>query len=280
MFDLLNKINSRPQLFGVYTTPEMWNDEYVSKKMLEFHLNPDTEMASRNPDFINRSASWIINKFGIDKNSSVCDFGCGPGLYTSRFAETGADVTGIDLSENSINYAGQTAGRKNLTIDYVISNYLDFITDKKFDLITMIYCDFCVLNQEQKKVLFEKFRNYLKPDGHLFLDVFSLNLFNSFKEGNSFEFVKTDGFWSAEPHYIFKNTFLFNDEKVFCDKYNIYEATREREIYNWLKCYNLETIKNEFSANGFTVLEHFENVAGDAYTGSSNEIALVAKVKA
>ena len=58
-------------------------------------------------------------------------------------AEKGASVTGVDFSERSIRYARESAAEKNLDIDYINMNYLDFRTDVQFDLITMIYCDFC-----------------------------------------------------------------------------------------------------------------------------------------
>ncbi len=277
MFNTLKNINTRPQLFGIYTTPDMWNDDYISKQMLEFHLNPESELASRNIEFIQRSIDWIVDKFQIVPGTQVCDFGCGPGLYTTGFAETGADVTGVDLSTNSINYARKKTEDNDLQINYVNQNYLEFETDKKFDLITMIYCDLCVLNPEQRKKLFENFSKFLKPDGQLLLDVFSLNMFTSFQESATFENNSNGGFWSPDPHYVFKNTFLFQDEKVFCDKYNIFEENREREIYNWLQCYSLETIKAEFEENGFEVTECFANVAGDKFNSDTNEIALIAK---
>lgn len=85
--------------FQYYTANELWTDEYTSQKMLEYHLDENINASSRNKIFIDNSVKWIIANFGIDCNSSVCDFGCGPGLYTSQFAEKGASVTGIDFSE-------------------------------------------------------------------------------------------------------------------------------------------------------------------------------------
>lgn len=36
-----------------------WNDEYISKYMLEAHLNPDFEGASRKLSFIDKSVRWM-----------------------------------------------------------------------------------------------------------------------------------------------------------------------------------------------------------------------------
>ena len=84
MFELLEKINRRPEPYEFYTTPDMWNDPYVSGQMLKYHLMEDVDLASRNMDFIDRSANWIINEFKIGTETSVCDFGCGPGLSILR----------------------------------------------------------------------------------------------------------------------------------------------------------------------------------------------------
>ena len=151
MFNILEEINSRPTPFQFYTAEYLWTDEHTSKKMLEYHLNEAVDLSSRNKDFISRSVKWIVSHFGIGVNTIIADFGCGPGLYTTQFAEKNADVTGIDFSERSIRYAKETAARKGLNIDYVCQNYLDFETEKGVDLITMIMCDFCALSPTQRK---------------------------------------------------------------------------------------------------------------------------------
>ena len=63
--------------------------------------------------------------FGISDPMRICDFGCGPGLSTTRFAEEGADVTRIDLSDRSIRYAEGVAREKNLSIRF--EDLRDFI---------------------------------------------------------------------------------------------------------------------------------------------------------
>jgi len=121
--------------------------------MLEYHLDESVDLSSRNKDFIDRSVKGIVSHFGIDRHTAIADFGCGPGLYTTPFAERVADVTGIDFSERSIHYAKETAVRKSLVIDYVCQDYLEFETEKRFDLITMIMCDYCALSPIQRKNL-------------------------------------------------------------------------------------------------------------------------------
>ena len=121
MFKELKEITTRPAPFQFYTAYELWTNEHTSKKMLEYHLDETNDLSSRNKDFIECSVEWIVSRFGVDKNTEIADFGCGPGLYTTRLAERGAIVTGIDFSENSIKYATHVAEQKKLTIDYVLT---------------------------------------------------------------------------------------------------------------------------------------------------------------
>ena len=116
------------------------------------HGKSRIDVSSRNKDFIERSVEWIIAHFGVGKDTEIADFGCGPGLYTTRLSEHNAIVTGIDFSENSLTYAKRVAAQKGLKIDYVHTNYLDFKTTSRFDLILMIMCDFCVLSPEQRRI--------------------------------------------------------------------------------------------------------------------------------
>ncbi|GAH68668.1 unnamed protein product, partial [marine sediment metagenome] len=137
--------------------------------MLKYHLNESIDVSSRNKSFIEKSVRWITSHFEVDNKTEIADFGCGPGLYTNGLAERGAIVTGIDFSGNSLNYAKQVAAEKSLNVNYVLKNYLDFETTNRFDLITMIMCDFCVLNPEQRKKMLSKFHSLLKPDGSVLL---------------------------------------------------------------------------------------------------------------
>jgi len=276
MFKALKEINIRPEPFQFYTADDLWTDEYTSRQMLEYHLNESIDISSRNKNFIERSVEWIVAHFGVDHKTEIIDFGCGPGLYTTRLAEHGAKVTGIDFSKSSIQYAKKAAEEKGLDITYVVENYLHFNTTDQFDLITMIMCDFCALSPAQRKVMFSKFLSCLKPGGSILLDVYSLNSFNQKEESASYELNQLYGFWSPDDYYGFVNTFKYEEEKVILDKYTIVEKSRKRIVYNWLQYYSKDSLIKEFEENGLKVETLFSDVAGKAFTPESTEIAIVA----
>jgi len=105
VFEEIENINTRPEPFEFYTASDLWTDEHTSKQMLTYHLNEDIDMSSRNAEFINRSVEWIASRFNVGAGTKIADFGCGPGLYATKLAQRQADVTGVDFSKRSIQYA-------------------------------------------------------------------------------------------------------------------------------------------------------------------------------
>jgi len=277
MFRELEEINFRPEPFQYYTAEELWTDEHTSKQMLEFHLNEFVDASSRNKKFIYRSVNWITSNFGVDNTTNICDFGCGPGLYTTRLSGKGAQVTGIDFSKRSIDYAKKVAQEKGLEIDYVLQNYLTYETNKRFDLITMIMCDYCALSPNQRKELLQKFYKLLNPNGSILLDVYTLESFNKRDEQSVYEVNSLNGFWSSEKYYGFLNVFKYEEEKVILDKYTIVENNRIRVVYNWLQYFSQESLKAEIEANNFIIQNIYSDVAGSTFDSKYSEMAIIAK---
>lgn len=277
MFDELGRIDERPKPFEFYTAEDLWTDEHISARMLSFHLHETLDMASRNRKFINRSVEWITSRFCLGKNSTIADFGCGPGLYTNRLAEYGAHITGIDFSERSIEYARKNAVHENLNVRYIKQNYLDFETEERFDLVLMIMCDFCALSPAQRKKMLSKFHTITKPGGRVLLDVYSMADYEQREETAKYEMNLLDGFWSPNPYFGFLNIFKYDIEKVVLDKYTIVEPHCTRTVYNWLQYFTPEKLETEFADSEFCIEALYADVAGSAYDPNLNEFAVVAK---
>jgi len=276
MFEELEKINERPEPFQFYTASDLWTDEHTSKQMLSFHLNEAIDISSRNVEFIDRSVKWIASEFKISWDSKIADFGCGPGLYAVRLAKLGANVTGIDFSKRSIEYAKEVAAREKLNISYVNQNYLEFETKERFDLVLMIFCDLCALSPTQRKGILSKFHKILNPGGSVFLDVYSLSAFEKREEAATYEVNQLKGFWSPNKYYGFLNTFKYDKEKVVLDKYTIIEPERIRQVYNWLQYFAPEDLEREFIEAGLSVKGLYSDVAGTPYDRKSSEFAVIA----
>lgn len=277
MFEELERINARPKVFGFYTAGDLWTGDHVSKRMLSFHLDERTDVSSRNAAFIDRSVEWMVSRFDIGEGTKIADFGCGPGLYATRLARRRADVTGIDFSPRSLEYARRAASSEGLSIRYVLQNYLGFESRERFRLILMIMCDLCALSPDQRRVLLTKFHAHLEPGGSVLMDVYSMSAFERREETARYEVGLLDGFWSPDRYYGFLNTFKYREDKVILDKYTIVEARGTRTVYNWFQHFTPETLESELAGCGLAVERLYSDVAGSPYDPESPEFAVVAK---
>jgi len=83
--DLVAK-TERPKLYEKGTS-FMWTDKHISKQLLDVHLNPDIDLASRKKSSIEKTVDWILDTQRGKGILNILDLGCGPGLYTERYLE-------------------------------------------------------------------------------------------------------------------------------------------------------------------------------------------------
>ncbi|MEJ2903010.1 MULTISPECIES: bifunctional 2-polyprenyl-6-hydroxyphenol methylase/3-demethylubiquinol 3-O-methyltransferase UbiG [Pedobacter] len=104
-------------------------------------------------------------------NSRILDIACGRGRHSIYLNKKGYDVTGIDLSEQSIKYAQQFE-QKNLHFFVHDMRKLSFIN--YFDIAMNLFTSFGYFETEKEHVnAMKAFRKSLKEDGTLVIDYFN-----------------------------------------------------------------------------------------------------------
>ncbi len=279
MYSDLLRFHSRPAPFSVHTIDLLWTDPHVARQMLRYHLDPESDLASRRPRSIDSMVGWIDRRFQLE-GKAVCDLGCGPGLYATRMAERGADVTGIDFSQTSIDHARSVAGERGLSIDYRQSDYLTERLPEQQDIVMLIYCDLCPLSPDRRRELYRQVRFSLKAGGRFVFDVFSVQQFEQLAESDSYGRRFMDGFWAPGDYFGFLKTFLYPDRKVGLDRYLIVEPDRTREIFNWMQYFDTDSIAAELAENGFVVTDVLDDLTGEAWRPGQKSFAVVAELAA
>jgi SAM-dependent methyltransferase len=270
ILDILSQ-SIKPELYEKGTS-FMWTDDYISKQLLNIHLNPDIDLGSRKTTTIKSTADWILKMQQQNKKLEILDLGCGPGLYSEIFAQGGHKVTGIDISQTSIDYAKNEATRKNLDISYINADYLELnLFENKYDLITLIYTDLgALLPSERDKLLSLIFR-FLKKGGVFIFDVLKDNNIGNKISPKSWE-VSNYGFWKESPYIALSESFLYDNEKVILYQNIILDEQENIEVYRfWTHFFSESDLEKMLIGHRFNRFSFHDDIlpSGDLWNGDN-----------
>lgn len=136
--------------------------------------------AQNDPIALLRAESKIKNKWILERlhehnilpDANILDVGCGAGFLTNFMAENGFNVSGIDLSQESLNVAHKHDTTKK--VRYKLANAYELpYPDQSFDIITSL--DFLEHVDSPQSVIKEVSR-VLKPNGLFFYHTFNRNI--------------------------------------------------------------------------------------------------------
>lgn len=119
-------------------------------------------------DFIDRKAGGLGGK-------RVLDAGCGGGILAESMAARGAQVTGIDLAEESLAVARLHLLESGLNVDYRMISTEDLAREAahSFDVVT---CMELLEHVPDPQAIVTACAELLKPEGHAFFATLNRNL--------------------------------------------------------------------------------------------------------
>jgi SAM-dependent methyltransferase len=133
-------------------------ERYHSKRKLQRFVIDDK-------NFVYRTLIYFLRKY--QKNSKkVLDIGCGVGTIDFYIAKHDSNVTGIDISQNSISIAKKNAEyfKLNKKIVFKVLDFPNKIPKGKFDIII---CSEVLEHLKQDKIAVEKINDLLLTGGIL-----------------------------------------------------------------------------------------------------------------
>ncbi len=270
----LPEMTKPPRLYEKGTA-SMWEDDHISGHLLEMHLNPEIDAASRKESAIRKTVEWIASHLHGGRKR-ILDLGCGPGLYCEMLAKAGHMVTGVDFSQRSIAHARQEAARKDLDIEYLHENYLHLAFEGRFDLAMMIYCDFDVLVPEDRNRLLQNVYRALKPGGLFIFDTLNTKAPETMKvPGRSWEAAER-GFWKDEPYLALSETFHYAEANVILQQHVVCSEPDGEAVYRfWTHYYDPETLTSILREQGFSEVGCYESPLPDNGDGANEMVTFV-----
>jgi len=268
--DIISK-TEKPKIYEK-SSVFMWTDKHISKQLLDIHLNPDIDLGSRKKSTIEKTANWILETQKEKGKLTILDLGCGPGLYAEIFAKKGHNVTGIDISKNSIEYAKKSAKDKRLDITYLNTSYLEEnLQLDNYDLVVLIFTDLGVLTPTERESLLKLISRVLKKGGTFIFDVLKDQEIEKKTSPKTWE-VSKGGFWKETPYLALSESFLYKEEKVILFQHNILDAEGNIETYRfWTHLFSKNDVRKMLDIHRFININFKEDILpeGDMWNGSN-----------
>lgn len=291
LLDFINKCSGKPAPFepGSRLVPKnlneepserlaFWDDPHISQSMLEAHLSPDTDAASRKPGMIDQIVRHLFDSGIIKPGMRVLDLGCGPGLYAQRLSSEGALVTGIDISQRSLDHARKCAEEAGLAIEYRRTDFFDIDYIGEFDAVIQVYGELNVFSDDKRDRLLKIVHRALKKDGIFIFDVTTraLRKWAGVQKG---WYVSDGGFWRPGRHLVLEQGWDYPDIDVWLDQFIVVDDDGAAVYRNWFHDYDLGTIEAVLENAGFEAAHVWNDLAGEKYCEGGDWIAIGAKVR-
>lgn len=259
------------------STSLFWTDPHIAPALLASHLDPNTDAASRRPKAIDATIAWL-ETVALQGPSRILDLGCGPGLYSERLARRGHQLTGIDISELSINHARERARAEGLDIRYRQADYIVDNIGFGYDLVLMIYCDLGALSGENRETVMKKVRASLNPGGIFVFDLLSESCASQFTASKNWS-LEQAGFWSPRPHLLLEENHHYPELKMFQRATLLAEAETGRFerfiIRDWY--FSDDDIRALAARAGFDDCALYRGFLPNANWGNANVVFAAAK---
>ncbi|MGD9142235.1 MAG: class I SAM-dependent methyltransferase [Dehalococcoidia bacterium] len=275
LIEWISNYTRKPALFEPGETL-FWDDPHISKSMLEAHLNPDNDAASRRHATIDREVEHLLSSGILKEGDRLLDLGCGPGLYSRRLAGRELKVTGSDISERSLNYATAQSKEEDLDVEFRRINFFDIDYSGEFDAVLQTNGELNVFSDEKKDELLGILHRALKPGGRLVFDITTCETRVKYGLKNRW-YVSDGGFWRPGRHLVLEQGFDYPEQNVWLNQYIIIDSDNVKVYNNWFHDYDLKTIRQVLHRAGFKVIHAWNDLAGSPYKEGGEWIAIVAE---
>mgnify|MGYP001293862581 FL=1 len=220
---------------------------------------------SRDTSEANHFIKNLINKLNLEKNNRILDVACGKGRHSIFLNSLGFQVTGIDLSNESINFCKKF---QNDSLSFHKFDMRNCFKEDHFNLSLNLFTSIGYFDDEKDNFkVIKSMTDSVKKNCHIVIDFF--NVQNVIKNLVSKEKKQIDDVIFLIKRYVKDNKIIKevriidNDlEYSYCEKVSLLE---------------LNYFKNVFNKLGIELVSLFGNYSFDEYQKNSERLILFGK---
>jgi SAM-dependent methyltransferase len=213
---------------------------------------------NRNDDEALQFVGNIVKHLGLKANQTLLDLACGKGRHACAFSKLGLDVTGIDLSKNSIAFAKQF--EKDHLHFYEHDMRLTFRTNY-YDVVCNLFTSFGYFQtSHDNELAANAMYHATKKGGHILIDFVNRQHAIRNIENKKLEYLTVDS-----VNFTLKRNY---NDKEFLKHIEIDDLGKKLEFNERLSSFTLDEMITIFeksgcqfqSAHGSYEFEHYDQM--------------------
>lgn len=215
-----------------------------------------------------RFISNLLGYLGLDADSKSLDLACGKGRHSVFLNKKGLDVTGVDLSPNSIEAAKEF---ENDRLAFDVHDMREVYKENAYDVVFNLFTSFGYFDSNEDNIrVLRSINKMLKPKGTVVIDF--MNTHKTINNLVAEEEKKIDNInfrieRNFDGQHIFKHIQFEDQGKEFHFQERVQGITKEDFV-------------KMFDATGFEIQDTFGNISLEPYDpNTSDRLIFICKKK-
>ncbi|EJA1891170.1 class I SAM-dependent methyltransferase [Staphylococcus pseudintermedius] len=194
-------------------------------------------------------------------------------MYSSKLSEKGYHVTGIDISERSIQFAKGQSENEESDTTYLCMDIFDYNFELKYNIILMLYNMYSSFDKDSRLYLLRNIYASLDNGGKFLFDVPSMNWYDSCSEINTWDHYSK--LLVNKKIVDFYKLSKYKEGVILINSIYLDEFINITNTYDWFKCFELNELLQEVESVGFKVEGIYSKTNGESYSPDSHTISLL-----
>ena len=218
-------------------------------------------------DVSDAQTAVIWDVLGLQRGDRVLDLACGHGRISNRLSSRGAEVTGIDATQQFLDIAKADAQQSGLRVEYLLGDIRDLTSLRQFDAVVSWFTSFGYFDDEQNRaVLLEAFGS-LTNGGKLLIEL-------NQKDAVMTNWAPVSVTHEGQAVMIDERTFDSRTSRSICDR-TIIRDGRVRRFQFFVRMFSFVELRDWLMQTGFRSVDGYAN-DGSQLTSDTMRMILVA----